>query len=317
MLTLRVWIGLGAFLVACAAVGFVVAPRSNAGIPDQASVLSLAAMVAVGIERLIELAWTTLGGTLGGWWPLKPVVDAFSTVETQTNALLGPILADTQKRLEEARAAAKAGTDKAKQVDAALADVKAGQVDLNKQLAVAQSLAPGSERLALLAGIATGANDSLTSALDLAGETSAEIQLRLAQAQQAVDVAMTVAQSFSDNPARRITSILVGGSLGMLAAAFLGLNIFAAVLGPDAGYLGAGLGVIVTGFIIGLGSSPTHEAVKALQNYKATKGTMVEADVSAKGGDPKTSLTVSRGVQIRGIAPQPDGTRRIMLRGTQ
>ena len=317
MLALRVWIGLGLVMVACAVIGFVVAPRSNEGLADQASVLSLAALAAVGIERLLELMWATLGSSVGGWWPLKPVVQAFATIEAQTNELLGPIVADAQKALQAARAKAGDGSDTAKKIDAALATITADQAVFTKQLAAASSLAKGSERMALLAKASAGANESLSSIVGLAGDASADIQRRLAEAQQAIDVALTVAQSFSDNPARRIASILIGGSLGMIAAAFLGLNIFAAVLGADAGYLYAGLGVILTGFVIGLGSSPTHEVVKALQNYKEARGTTVEADLGATGGATDSTLNVSRGSQVRGMVRTPDGNQRIMLRGTQ
>jgi hypothetical protein len=315
MLTLRVWAGLGLLMAACAVIGFIVAPRSNAGLPDQASVLSLAAMAAVGIERLLELIWATLGSSLGGWWPLKPVVQAFSTVETQTNALLGPILTDTQNELQKAKVEVGKVNGDTSQIDAALAQITDGQTEFQKQLEAAQSLAPGSERLALLAKVAASANGALSSAVTTTGAISAEVQRRLSEAQQAIDVALTVAQSFSDNPARRIASILIGGSLGMLAAALLGLNIFSAVLGTQAGYLYAGLGVILTGFVIGLGSSPTHEVVKALQNYKEARGITVQADISPTSGSSAGSLTVTRGLAARDVDPQSTGSERIMLRG--
>ena len=317
MLALRVWIGLGLVMAACAVIGFLIAPRSNQGLANEASVLSLAALAAVGIERLLELMWATLGSSVGGWWPLKPVVQAFATIETQTNELLGPILADAQNALKDARATAGDGSDKAKAIDGALATITADQAQFQKQLAAATSLARGSARMALLSKTSAGANESLSSIVGLAGDASAELQRRLGEAQQAIDVALTVAQSFSDNPARRIASILIGGSLGMIAAAFLGLNIFGAVLGADAGYLYAGLGVILTGFVIGLGSSPTHEVVKALQNYKEARGTTVEADLGATGGATDSTLNVSRGSQVRGMVRTPDGNQRIMLRGTQ
>jgi hypothetical protein len=79
--------------------------------------------------------------------------------------------------------------------------------------------------------------------------------------------------TFKDNPARRLISIVIGAILGLVVAGFMRLDIVAAAGGIEFGNngLGNGLGVAITGLLVGLGSSPTHEAVRALQKYKESK----------------------------------------------
>jgi hypothetical protein len=48
----------------------------------------------------------------------------------------------------------------------------------------------------------------------------------------------------------------------------MGLDAVAAALQSGSG---TGWGLVFTGLLIGLGSNPTHEVVKALQEYKNSK----------------------------------------------
>src|SRR5436190_23941949 len=104
MLTVRVWLGLAAWLVITAVVCFAVAPRSNAGFADDAAVLSFATLVAIGIERMLELMWSLASQSqkAGGWWPLKPVADAIDSVLSETDAFLGPHVKSTLDALDAA-----------------------------------------------------------------------------------------------------------------------------------------------------------------------------------------------------------------------
>jgi len=299
VLSIRVFFVLAAFLVAAAVFGFVIAPRSNVGFADDAAVLAFAALVAVGIERILELTWTLLGQSrLGGWWPLKQLAEVFDTVEKESNALLGPLLAQTQDALKAAQKLPGVGADLVKQIDAALADLQTQKDTYQKKFDTAHKLAPGSERLALLAQISTDFSKLLTDAADAATKGTQEAKDAIKKSDEAIGLSMTVAESFTDNPARRVASILIGGGLGMIAAGFLGLNIFSAVLGAEAGYLAAGLGVILTGFVIGLGSSPVHEVVKALQNYKESHGEMIETGGTGDGKIIRAPMR-SRGRDLR------------------
>ena len=191
-----------------------------------------------------------------------------------------------------------AGSAELKRLDEALALVADQKAAYTKRLAAARQLAPSSERLALIAGISADVSAFLASAVDATEKGSAEVKKTISAVDETVGLAMSVAESFSDNPARRVASILIGGGLGMIAASFVGLNIFSSVLGAEAGYLAAGLGVILTGFVVGLGSSPFHEVVKALQNYKKSRAPSVDTTP----GDPAAAVmtTNSRSFKLRG-----------------
>jgi hypothetical protein len=79
--------------------------------------------------------------------------------------------------------------------------------------------------------------------------------------------------TFKDNPGRRLMSILLGVIAGLAIAGLAGLDVYAGVQNDgvtDATKLVAPtvLGIIFTGVLLGLGSSPTHEVIKVLQKDK-------------------------------------------------
>src|SRR5262245_55344766 len=41
-----------------------------------ASMLAMVSIVAVGIERMIEIFWSMIGSFKNGWWPLPEIADA-------------------------------------------------------------------------------------------------------------------------------------------------------------------------------------------------------------------------------------------------
>ncbi len=97
----------------------------------------------------------------------------------------------------------------------------------------------------------------------------------IAAATETADRASMILSSFQDNPARRIASLVLGTSFGMVVAGAAGLNLFVATLVTAAGdksslptILAGTAGVLLTGIVIGLGSAPTHEVVKSLQAYR-------------------------------------------------
>ena len=322
MLTIRVWLGLVVWLIATAVIGFLVAPRANVGFADGAAVLSFATLAAVGIERILELMWSFASASqrAGGWWPLKQVTDAIDTVLNETNAFLGDHVKDTITALNEAKKAVEAQPAKVKEIDDTIASITAMQESYQAKLDQAQKLAPGSERVALIAALAADASSQLKNALGLATDLSADATKAITKSDEAIDFALTIVSSFSDNPARRVASILIGGGLGIVVAGFVGLNIFAAVLGEGSGYFGAGLGVILTGFIVGLGSSPTHEVIKGLQNYKSSRGTMVATQSSGDiEADDRPQIVRRDGQRMVAATGEvkPQGGRRVLLRGTQ
>ncbi len=68
-------------------------------------------------------------------------------------------------------------------------------------------------------------------------------------------------------------SLYFGIILGLIVASIFKLNLLTLVFTPDKqnpAYLPY-LGVLLTGTVMGLGSSPTHEVIQAIQEYKQNK----------------------------------------------
>jgi len=108
--------------------------------------------------------------------------------------------------------------------------------------------------------------------------------------------------TFTDNPGRRLLSIQIGVFAGILVAAIGGLDVVAGVQNQDVTdplklvpmTIG---GVIFTGLMMGLGSSPTHEVIQTLQQYKrqrkaasAPTGTVSEEDAGSGSATPLGEL---------------------------
>jgi hypothetical protein len=81
-----------------------------------------------------------------------------------------------------------------------------------------------------------------------------------------------VVATFKDNPGRRLISIYVGAVFGLLVSGMLSLDLFAAALQRPTATIGPSwlphLGIVLTGLVMGLGSNPTHEVIRAVQEFK-------------------------------------------------
>jgi hypothetical protein len=73
--------------------------------------------------------------------------------------------------------------------------------------------------------------------------------------------------TFKDNPGRRLISLYVGCLLGLLIAGAFRLDILKAALGV-AEVRHPTMDMVLTGFVVGLGSNPTHEVIRAIQEFK-------------------------------------------------
>jgi hypothetical protein len=310
----------GYVLIAFAVIGILVgawiAPEeSNLGFVDAAAVLAFAGLAAVAIERTIEGFFTIVGSRWGQWWPLSVVSDELTTFETQTNKLLNDVVEDAKSALAQARQAVAAGSDEATEIQAALVALETKSASLKKQFQNAQNkLAPGSSRVQRIADVASDAHAELTNALATAkGGTTAAAKV-LEQTADAADQALLIIASFEDNPARRLAGLAMGAALGSIVAGGVGLNIFSATLAPaGAGttdwtqLLLGGAGMALTGIIIGLGSAPTHEVIKALQEYKkGRKGSEVAPRPGAEAEDGAEGVPAQKRRQFREILLQAD-----------
>jgi hypothetical protein len=288
----RVSIILTAIFIMSAVVAALVAPqRANRGFADAASVLAFIGLAAVAIERSIEGMYTLLSGRLGQWWPLKLIRAEFDTFESHTDDLLGPILRTTLAGLGTAHDAAAAGSADALALQHKIDEITTTGLRLKTQFDdVRQKLVPGSDRLARVGEVNAQITDTLRQAQALATAATHDAGEALRVASDGAERAALIISSIQDNPARRLASLALGASLGMLVAGMAGLNLFAAALVGDSSDVTAlpplvagGFGVVLTGIVIGLGSAPTHEVVRSLQAYKETR---VGGDLLMSAGAP-------------------------------
>jgi len=274
---MRTVLGLGATFFVCAAIGYVISPGvSNTGFADAGAVLAFVSLAAVTIERIIEGIFAALASRLGEWWPFSLAKDEFDRFETETNGLLKDVVKKTIEELEAAKAAGDKTADELTRIDNAIASITADQKRLAERYKeVTTKLAPGSARMARVGEINTEITNQLKTIHETSGRFVKEAQGMIAAATETADRASMILSSFQDNPARRIASLVLGTSFGMVVAGAAGLNLFVATLVTAAGdksslptILAGTAGVLLTGIVIGLGSAPTHEVVKSLQAYR-------------------------------------------------
>jgi hypothetical protein len=296
---MRAWAAtLLAVLVACGLIGAFIAPEvPNTGFKDAASVLAFVSLAAVAIERSIEGGFSAMSGRFGEWWPLRAVRAEFDTFEASTNRVLGPVTKDTLDQLAAAKQVALAAGADVASIQGLIDGVTREQARLAQQLDdVQKKLPPGSARLARLGEINTAMATTLHDAHQLSAQATTGAQAALREASDLAERASLIISSFGDNPARRMAALLLGASLGMLIAAGIGLNLFAATLAPPAGaadlagLLAGKVGVVLTGIVIGLGSAPTHEVVKSLQAYKEARSGSVAVPTMTTGSSPSPQV---------------------------
>lgn len=225
---------------------------------------------AIAIERIIEFGWTAVGLAKGTGWPLVQVGGNISQLADNLDKSLQPFYSQADKVLKDADTVAKAAPGK---IDAATTALSSLQDEL-------QALTNGgkinNEQIKILAATASARIDQISGlGNDLKG--GAEV------AKQAISVLSSVADGFQDRPGRRLISLFAGMFLGLLVATGVGLDIFqvasegtttqvvsntAQAVTTTSRVTSTTLGVIFTGLVLGLGSSPTHEVIKLVQEVK-------------------------------------------------
>jgi hypothetical protein len=302
VLAKKFWAGLVLLVAVCAVAAWLVAAKANAGFKDAASVLTFVGMVAIGIERILELGWTAIGNSrLGAYWPMKQIAEAVKTVEDETDKVLGEAVLQARQTLEAAKNAAGTGAERLKEISDKLSELTSAESELKAKLGNARRLAPGSSRLMLVSEVTTLGTKAIENATKLTDGVLKDGQQVAHSAAQATDLALEIVTALQENPAKRVMSILVGAALGMLVASFMGLNIFLAVLDSEAALMAGTLGVLVTGVVMGLGSAPTHEIIKGLQRYKESRGSAeVVPSPKTAGDDSATEDFPVRGMNVMG-----------------
>ena len=238
------------------------AQTANAGFPDSMAALAFITGAAVGIERTIEALWTMLGGLLGSYWPLNVINNQVLTLSDELDTSLKPFHEEAIKKIEEAKKIANLDPAIKKRLEDAPADIKR----LKKRFDELQRLAPGNQRVQLLAAAASQNVDYLT---EKYGDVVAGLKDAATVANSAIDGLQNFLASFKDNPGRRLISIYLGAILGLILAGMFSLDVFSAAGVSTDAYPRAR--IILTGILIGLGSGPTHEVIRVIQEFKENR----------------------------------------------
>jgi hypothetical protein len=271
---LLVPIAVAAAFVGIDAISDTAIPDPNDGFATGVEAIAFISAAALLIERTLEGLWTAIGSKLGGWWPLRSVTKSIEDYEKQTNVLLSGPFTHAVNALAAAKEVAREAGKDVTELDRQLAALAKAPDRLRDKVKAAQKLASGSPRFQMVSEVADDGITAIRTALDQASKATGEVSDKLVDAAEEVaavcDQTAAFITSFSDNPARKIASLCLGAAFGLIVAAFLGLNMFVAVLEGDVEGQFAGLtGVLFTGVIIGFGANPTHEVIKALQRRKA------------------------------------------------
>ncbi|HYR07174.1 MAG TPA: hypothetical protein VEQ60_05385, partial [Longimicrobium sp.] len=286
-----------ALIVALVLVYFL-APASNARFKDAAAALAFITGAAVAIERIIEGFWTFVGGVSSGYWPLNRIREQVNQLESELDTALGDTVTD-------AAAALAAAGKTAGEVALATADLNNRLVQTKAGLAKIRSLAPDNQRAQMLATLAAkhlayvqskypdvekatkaaaatidGLQDFVASFKDNPGRRMISLYLGamlglavagsfgldvFEAAMQAPPVA-AVQQPAQTNPREGAAVQELSGdqSAGPRDTEAVATN-------SKEPSRGKRWQIILTGLIMGLGSSPTHEVIRAIQEYKKTR----------------------------------------------
>lgn len=245
------WIvGVGLVLLAggMAVAGLVGSPS---GAANATATFTLVAATAVGIERTLEGFWVVAGQLASSWWPLSIPAQRLDQFVSSLDQQVKPV-ADRARTIITA-----AEADPSRASDA----LKSARVQLDAL-----------EKFLGQVSVASPPSQSQAAAVIAAINGLSAWDARLIQgadvAKTAIADLSTFADSFSDNPARKLISLYAGALIGTAIAAFAHLDLFQAsgILNDQAGHYF--WGVAVTGVVMGLGSNPAHEVIKAIQEFK-------------------------------------------------
>lgn len=249
----------------------VVAAFVGAALTQQRSTLSDAAAIAVitgaavGIERTIEAGWSAVAVFKNSWWPLSEVAVRINELADDVTNTVKEQFAAAKKYADEAVADKNLAKEKA---DALKIQLTNAETQLDNLL----TLAHDDQRLKLIAASGKETVDSILREYDdpkLKGFAQA--------AGDSIDTLDALLGTFQDNPGKRLISLYVGALLGLIVVFVVGLDVFKAAAGLDldrgpfqnlSWLHGLHFGVAFTGIIIGLGSGPTHEIIKIIQEFK-------------------------------------------------
>jgi len=243
------------------------------GFKDGATTLAFIGGAAMGIERVLEAFWTFMGGVLGTYWPLNAINKQVQTLVGDLDSALKPFHEEALKKIEEFR---KAGTKTAAELDEAQNEIG----KLKARFDEIKKLAPDNQRVQLLSA---AASQNVAFLKEKFPDFLTNVDRATKVANTAIGGLQDFLVTFKDNPGRRLISIYLGTILGLPVAGFFGLDLFAAASGVPS--MHGRWSVLLTGVIIGLGSNPTHEVIRAIQEFKkGQKGDNISQPELQPGG---------------------------------
>lgn len=230
---------------------------------DASAAITFTTGAALVIERLIETGWTIYATTkAGSYWPMSGVSTYVTQLVNNLDTAFDPFLAEANKTLATA-----AGTTET--IKTAVTGLKQDITRFKGEIAELRKLGQPSNQQSLLLSAATAQRIhylkvKYSATLDTVGYAAT-------LASSAVDGLQNFAATFKDNPGRRIISICIGGTIGIIVTGSLQLDLFEALATgsqpPAAGFTAA-FHIVLTGLVIGLGAGPTHEVIRLIQESK-------------------------------------------------
>jgi len=230
----------------------------NPGFRNAGEVLTFITLASVGIERILEGFWTYIGLTKGTSWPFGAFSQLVESMSTELNQVLNPFYKQLTQVVDEAKT-------ENNWTDQEYTAAKKQVADLQAAIDQITKLAPGSPQATALASAAS----QLISNIQKKYPT---LDTLATFANEAISGFANFIVTPVDNLGRRFISLFAGVVLGLLLTGALRLDLVQAIFqSPTFGNL-PGLhfywGIVFTGIAMGLGSNPTHEVIRALQEFK-------------------------------------------------
>jgi len=222
------------------------------GFKDATEVITIVTLTSVGIERVIEGFWTYIGLTKNSWWPFNSISQNISNMASDLDKELTPFYQQLTQAVEDAKIAENWTDEQYTAAKKEITDFQASIDQLTK-------LAPGNQLALSIASaasqLASGFKQKYTTL-----DTVATF------ADQAINGFAYFIVTPADTLGRRLISLYLGMILGVVIAAVFGLDLLRAIFQIPT--IAFHYGVVFTGLAIGLGSSPTHEVIQLLQQWK-------------------------------------------------
>ncbi len=260
---LKVWIvcALGLMGILFALVGRF-GQVSEVNLTNTAATLGLISAVALGIERVLEAMWTMIASTKGGWWPLSVLNGQVTALIDDVDSQIVPIF---QEAAENLKVAKEAGEMTREQVDMAWRELE----KIRGRIEEFRDLAPNNQQVNLYAVTAF-------QGINYVQRRYPRMVKDINAANQAITGLSDFVATIKDNPGKKLLSMYAGSVFGMLITAVIGLDVFQATgFGAiDAGPISTlfpSVGVALTGILVGLGSNPTHDVIRSLQEIKQNR----------------------------------------------